>query len=114
MLQFTDVPVFSEHNNSFSDYILLTQVLCFVLGQDSKYFMNVTSEGNFITNARLDRDGMRGRVVLDALSVTVFDAVKNEKKAALNITVTDVNDNAPQFEQSVYKINITENQFNST
>ncbi|XP_041349470.1 protocadherin Fat 4-like [Gigantopelta aegis] len=82
-------------------------------GNDSRYFLNVTSEGNVITNDRLDRDGKSGRVMLDALSVTVIDAANHEKKAAINITVTDVNDNAPQFEHNVYKVNITENQANN-
>ena len=59
--------------------------------------------------ARIDRDGAERKLFLDDVTLTVTDSSGLQSSKTMNITITDINDNGPQFESSILNLNITEN-----
>ncbi|CCD65533.2 Cadherin domain-containing protein [Caenorhabditis elegans] len=81
-------------------------------GDGSKNFMaNITSSNTTATlsifiaeNAKIDRETQD----FIALLVKILDISGNSEKIILPIRVLDVNDNAPQFEQNLYDVEVME------
>ncbi|XP_048242201.1 cadherin-23-like [Haliotis rufescens] len=80
-----------------------------ISGSHSQYVEIDSSTGDVKVKARIDRDGNSGVTVLDDLTLTVTDLAGHSSSVNLNISVLDVNDNAPECSQTVFKVNITEN-----
>ncbi|XP_046559784.1 protocadherin Fat 4-like [Haliotis rubra] len=81
-----------------------------VSGSHSQYVEIDSSTGELKVKARIDRDGSSGVTVLDDLTLTVTDLAGHSSSANLNISVLDVNDNAPECSQTLFKVNITEGE----
>ncbi|XP_067654493.1 protocadherin Fat 4-like [Haliotis asinina] len=81
-----------------------------VSGSHSQYVEIDSSTGELKVKARIDRDGSNGVAFLDDLTLTVTDLAGHSSSVNLNISVLDVNDNAPECSQTVFKINITEGE----
>ncbi|XP_041365610.1 protocadherin Fat 4-like [Gigantopelta aegis] len=83
-------------------------VLVYTLsGQDMSYFDLNTTTGLLSVKKRIDHEGSSAVSSLK-VTVTVKDQGGLADSADLIFTVLDVNDNFPTFSQSVYTVNITE------
>ncbi|XP_041372466.1 protocadherin beta-9-like [Gigantopelta aegis] len=79
-----------------------------LLGPDQGYFTINSSTGEMLTKTRLDRDGAAGKTDV-SVTVTVTDSASFTSSVDVTLRVLDINDNVPQFTQSVYYVNVTEN-----
>lgn len=77
---------------------------------DDQYIEIEPSTGEVKVKARIDRDGSSGVTLLDDLTLTVTDLAGHSTSANLNVSVLDVNDNAPECTQTVFRVNITEGE----
>ncbi|XP_077999656.1 cadherin-23-like [Glandiceps talaboti] len=76
--------------------------------EDGQFYIH-PSEGEIMTLGNIDRDPPNNQTFF-TLTVSVSDGDSNTANDSTNveITVTDVNDNVPMFEQAVYEINMNE------
>ncbi|XP_067685338.1 fat-like cadherin-related tumor suppressor homolog [Haliotis asinina] len=79
-----------------------------VTGEDGHFFAIHPDTGEMSVAERIDADNGT-RLVLDKLTVKVDRGGGVVKTANLTVTIEDINDNTPLFEQSVYFVNVTEN-----
>ena len=80
-----------------------------LIGSDAKYFDIDEDTGDMNVRVRLDADGGAGSSHLDNLTITVTDRGGYNASVHLNISITDINDNPPRFQQKVYNVNFSEN-----
>ncbi|XP_067685337.1 protocadherin Fat 4-like [Haliotis asinina] len=100
----TGVHLLTVDDADFNDSLTLT-----LNGNDSQYFdVDPTSLEIRIVKT-VDFDGDDGRHFLDDLTVTVIDKGHNSANLTLNVTVFNINDNAPTCSDTQYTVNITEN-----
>ena len=76
-------------------------------GLDSPYLG--FSDNVLSIRKRIDRDGPDGHLALTGLTFRVLDSGNHESNITKNISILDLNDNAPHFRQHVYDVNVTEN-----
>ncbi|XP_046370469.2 protocadherin Fat 4-like [Haliotis rufescens] len=78
-------------------------------GDDNKYFNIDEASGKVTLKQRIDFDGASGIKVINKLTVTVTDKGTNKLNESLTITINDINDNIPTFEDIIFRFNVTEN-----
>ncbi|KAK7108320.1 protocadherin Fat 3-like [Littorina saxatilis] len=66
------------------------------------FFLHPTS-GDLQTSGTLDRDPNTGGTTFYLLTLKVLDAGSRSSEANLNVTMTDINDNTPTFDQIIYQ-----------
>ncbi|XP_041349610.1 cadherin EGF LAG seven-pass G-type receptor 2-like [Gigantopelta aegis] len=77
-------------------------------GQDSKY-LTVNTTGHLLIMEKIDRDAGNDSVMVLKVDIVVTGGNENVFSAPLNITVVDINDNAPEFESDTIELNLNEN-----
>lgn len=78
-------------------------------GSQASYFSIDSSTGDVIVTQQLDRDAASAITVFDQLTVTVTDAAGHRATHALQLTLTDINDNSPACSPSVIAVSVSEN-----
>ncbi|XP_048252662.1 protein dachsous-like [Haliotis rufescens] len=96
--------IFNVKDRDRGDYLTYT-----LMGNDSTYFDINVSSGEMVVKSLINHDGRSGVRELHDLVLVVTDKGGNSANTSLNITITDINDNAPVCTQALYRINVTEN-----
>ncbi|XP_048252783.1 protocadherin Fat 1-like [Haliotis rufescens] len=77
-------------------------------GVHSKYFAINTLSGELMMTDRLDYENSSSPRVLDSLTLQVEDDAGHKARANLSLRLVNLDDNAPRFDEIVYKVKLQE------
>ncbi|XP_062865096.1 protocadherin Fat 1a [Trichomycterus rosablanca] len=93
-----DAPASDEDSGIFG------QILYHIVNDFAKDKFSVSEEGKIFTLESLDRENALEKVI--SISLIVKDGGGKVGFCTINVILTDVNDNSPQFKGAEYKVNI--------
>lgn len=65
--------------------------------------LTILPNGNLQVTKRIDRDTMDNSSIVSNLTVSVSDAKPHTVTVNISVEIKDINDNRPQFNQTIYR-----------